>query len=233
MNLSFSLFRLQSLDTQIRKINRRIARIDEILLADEAARAASELKEKAMAHIREVQAALNDVQDQLQEKRIKLDLNQNSLFGGKIHNPKELQELQAESEGLRRTIHSLEDSQLTAMIQLEDAQKALAEAESALQAALNAKASENSLLLGEKKQLLTELPQIKSQRHALVKPLPPEVYEEYVSLYKTKGGKAVAAIIDGCCDACGAEATPGDIQAARSANVPVHCKTCGRILYKD
>ena len=118
MNLSFNLYRLQSIDTQYRKITRRLAQIEQILLADETVRAANEQKMLAEEAERKIHSEIKEIQARSQEKKIKLELHQKSLFGGKVRNPKELQDLQAESEVLRRNIQKLEDEQLDAMLEI-------------------------------------------------------------------------------------------------------------------
>jgi uncharacterized protein len=51
-----------------------------------------------------------------------------SLYGGKIRNPKELQDLQVEIAALKRRTATLEDEQLEAMLAVEDAETQLTEA---------------------------------------------------------------------------------------------------------
>lgn len=232
MNLSFNLYRLQSIDTQYRKITRRLAQIEQILLADETVRAANEQKMLAEEAERKIHSEIKEIQARSQEKKIKLELHQKSLFGGKVRNPKELQDLQAESEVLRRNIQKLEDEQLDVMLALETAQEAFKEADLAYHRALDKKASENSLMLGEKSKLEVEQQQLRSQRQALTSPLPKQTLDEYQALFKAKGGRAVAEIVDDCCEGCGVQLPPADIQAAKSSGSLAHCKTCGRILYK-
>jgi len=232
MNLTFSLFRLQTLDTQRQKITKRLAQIEAILNADEAVQASLREKTQAEADLTARQQAVNQIAAETDEKRLKLELNQVQLFGGKIRNPKELQDLQAESEALRRYIQKLEESQFEALMAQETAQKTLVEAETAYLAALNQKAAENSLLAGERGTLLTEMSNLNSQREALTQTLPADIVAQYENLLKTKGGKAVAAIVDDGCEACGLELSPRDMQAVRSATTLLRCKTCGRILYK-
>jgi len=232
MNLAFSLYRLQMLDTQRQKISGRITQIDATLAEDEAIRACLEAKNIAEQALRKVQNDVNDLANQAGAKRMKLELNQNQLFGGKIRNPKDLQDLQAEAEFLRKALQNLDDQQIEAMLQLEAAQQTLKEAEQTYQSCLSDKASESSRLLGEKHQLESEHAGLDAQRQALIQTLPADVAAHYETLLKTKAGKAVAAIIDETCEACGMTITPADMQAARSPNTLVHCKTCGRILYK-
>ncbi|MGV8050188.1 MAG: zinc ribbon domain-containing protein [Anaerolineaceae bacterium] len=233
MNLSFSLFRLQSLDTQHLKITQRLASIEATLAADETVQAKLLAKNQAEETQKNFQSKLNDLNNQTATKKLKLELTQAQLFGGKIRNPKELQDLQAESEALRRVIVKLEDDQLESMIALESAQKDLETADGEYRRCIDQKTSENSLLMGEKKRLESELPQLTSQRQALVSTLPADVIAQYQALFKSKGGKAVAEIIEESCSACGVSISPGDIQAARSPATLVRCKTCGRFLYKS
>ena len=102
MNLSFSLYRLQKIDTQRQKITQRIAQIEAELAADEAIQACLRAKEQAEQELKQTQSKLRDVTQQVATKRMKLELNQNQLFGGKIRNPKDLQDLQAEADFLDR-----------------------------------------------------------------------------------------------------------------------------------
>lgn len=232
MNLSFSLYRLQTIDTQRQKINQRIAQIDAELSADEAIKACLKAKEQAEHAVKQVQSKLFEVAHQDAAKRMKLELNQNQLFGGKIRNPKDLQDLQAEADFLRKSIQVLEDQQIEVMLQLEAAQHELEEAEQAYKNCLSDRATESALLLGEKHQLENDLVGLNAQREALVQTLPADVLSQYESLLKTKAGKAVAMIVEDTCEACGMTISPADMQAARSPNILAYCKTCGRILYK-
>ena len=232
MNLPFSLYRLQTIDTQRQKITRRLTQIEAILNADEFVKAKLQQKQLAAEELAGKQPQTNKIAAETSEKRLKLELNQVQLFGGKVRNPKELQDLQAESEALKRTIQKLEDAHFQALMEQEDAQKKLAEAEQAHQSAVNAKATENSLLAGERGNLTVEMDNLNAQREALIQTLPAEIVSQYESLLKTKGGKAVSAIEDDCCEACGVELSPRDMQAVRSPNTLLRCKTCGRILYK-
>ena len=232
MNLTFSLYRLQTLDTQRQIITKRLAQIESILNADEIVRARLQEKTQAEANLMEKQKHANQIAAENTEKRLKLELNQVQLFGGKIRNPKDLQDLQAEAEALKRVLKKLEDAQFEALMAQEAAQKALLDAETAYQAAVNQKASENSLLAGERTTLLAEAGKLNSQREALTQTLPEEIVQQYESLLKTKAGKAVATVVDDGCEACGVELSPRDIQSARSSTTLLRCKTCGRILYK-
>ena len=191
MNLTFSLYRLQTLDTQRQKITKRLAQIEAILNADELVQARMQEKMRVEAELSDKLKQVNQIAADTAEKRLKLELNQVQLFGGKIRNPKDLQDLQAESEALKRVLKKLEDAQFEALMAQEAAQKALTEAETNYQAAIDQKASENSILAGERGTLTDEMSKLNSQREALTQTLPAEIVTQYENLLKIKGGKEI------------------------------------------
>jgi len=233
MNTSFTLFRLQAKDTLRMKMNARLKEIDRIIAADKEISQANASLVEARGINKSAESVLKDLVDQVKEKKLKRELTQANLFSGKIRNPKELQDLQAETQALDRTITKLEDEQLQAMMVLEETIKALHDAERELQQVLDRKASQNSLLVGEKHKIESEIPQVDAQRSSLREQLDEATFTVYRNLLKSKAGRAVAEVLDDTCGACGVTVPPADIQAAKSPNAIAYCKNCGRILYKS
>jgi len=233
MNLPLSLYRLQNIDTQLRHINTRLKEIEAILLQDESVQRALKNLEKSKVVVKDQAKNLKDIEEQVQAKMIKFKLTQASLFGGKISNTKELQDLQNEGEALKRTITKLEEEQLLFMIALEEAQEAQRQTEYQYKQAIADQVSKNSRLLGEKTKLENDLPGLETQRQSIAQGIPSLTLEIYENLIKTKAGKAVAEVMDDSCNACGAMLTPAEIQSARSPATLLRCRTCGRILYKS
>ncbi len=232
MNTSFTLFRLQAQDTLRMKMNARLKEIDRIIAADKEISQANASLEESQGINKSAETVLKGLVDQVKEKKLKRELTQAKLFSGKVRNPKELQDLQAETQALDRTIAKLEDEQLQAMMALEETTKALHDAEKQLQLVLDRKASQNSLLIGEKHKIESEIPQVDAQRSSLREQLDEATFTVYRNLLKSKAGRAVAEVLDDTCGACGVTVPPADIQAAKSPNVIAYCKNCGRILYK-
>ena len=233
MNLPLSLYRLQNIDTQLRHINTRLKEIEAILLQDESVQRALKNLEESKIVVKDQAKNLKDIEEQVQAKMIKFKLTQASLFGGKISNTKELQDLQNEGEALKRTITKLEEEQLLFMIALEEAQEAQRQTEYQYKQAIADQVSKNSRLLGEKTKLENDLPGLETQRQSIAQGIPSLTLEIYENLIKTKAGKAVAEVMDDSCNACGAMLTPAEIQSARSPATLLRCRTCGRILYKS
>lgn len=232
MNKTFSLYRLQQLDSQRLQNLKRIKQIDQIIASDKAVLRARSIVQKATDALSECDKELHDIHQKVEAKDLKLKQTQAKLFGGKVSATKELQDLQAESEALGRNLANLEEQQL-ALLEKHDKRQATKEtAETDLQQLLNQKASENSRLLGEREKLKRQLLKVKSQREALKRQLDETVLKDYSALFKIKGGLAVAEIFEGSCKACGVQISPTDIQQAADPSVILYCKGCGRILYK-
>lgn len=162
MNETFSLYRLQQLDSQRIQRLKRIKQIDQIIASDKAVLRAQVIIQRATAALTKSDNELEEVRKKVEEKTLKLKLTQSKLFGGKISATKELQDLQAESEALHRTIKTLEDEQITLLAENDACQDKKKKAETDLQQLLNKKATENSLLLGERERLKSQL--LKSTR---------------------------------------------------------------------
>lgn len=233
MNLPLTLFRLQNIDTQLRHINSRLMEIEAILLQDESVKKALWNLEKSEEDVKAEKLNLKRIEDKVKEKSIKFKLTQASLFGGKISNTKELQDLQNEGEALKRSIAKLEEEQLIYMIALETAQETQKNSDLEYKQAITDQISKNSILMGEKVKLEGELPGFETQKQTIAQGIPPQILALYENLLKSKGGKAVAEVVDDSCDACGATLTPAEIQSARSPSTLLRCRTCGRILFKS
>ena len=233
MNTSFTLFRLQSQDTLRMKMNSRLKEIDRIIAADkDISRANKELAEAKLVEAA-AETVVKTFTAQVKEKKLKRELTQANLFSGKVRNPKELQDLQAETHALDRAIAKLEEDQLQAMMAHEEAEKIACIAEEELQKVMNRKSSQNALLLGEKHKIESDIIPLDAQRQALRDQLDVATFTIYRNLLREKAGRAVAEIADDTCGACGVTVPPADIQAAKSPNVIAYCKNCGRILYKS
>ena len=215
------------------KMNARLKDIDRIIAADKEVSQANDRLAEAQGINKSAESVLKELVAQVKEKKMKRELTQANLFSGKVRNPKELQDLQAETQALDRTIAKLEDEQLQAMMVLEETTRVLRQAEGDLQKVMDRIASQNSLLIGEKHKIESEIPQVDAQRQALREQLDEATFTVYRNLFKSKSGRAIAEVNDDTCGACGVTVPPADIQAAKSPNVVAYCKNCGRILYKS
>jgi len=233
MSESLNLFRLQKLDSRIDHINARLVQIAQALSDDRRIVLATKKVEKAQENAKKLRINLNQIEDKVEAQRIKRKTIQNSLFSGKIKNPKELQDLQRDSEALKRYISQLEDEQLEVMIAYESAEEILDKAQQTLERAKGSAIEENAALLGEKSKLNKELEHLIREKEAVTQSIPQVTQSLYQKLREKKQGTAVITVVDGGCGICGQSITPADRQLIRSSTTLVFCPSCGRILYEE
>ena len=172
--------------------NARLQEIEKALSDDRRVQAAQKKLAVAQKNSKNKQTTLKQVENKVEDQRLKRKLNQASLFGGKVTNPKVLQDLQMEAEALKRYIEKLEDEQLEAMIASETADEALKQAEHAHQQAKATAIEENASLLGEKTKLEEDLERLLREKEAVLQPITPASLAMYENLRKTKRGTAIA-----------------------------------------
>ncbi|MBK5108033.1 MAG: hypothetical protein JJE12_07865 [Anaerolineales bacterium] len=231
MSLSFKLFRLQQIDTTLDKAHARISEIDRLLADDLEIRLAQQQSDSAQKKIFEAEKNLRFAEANVKEQRIKIERSQAALYGGKIVNPKELQDLQYESEALKRYLVTVEDLQLEAMLALDEAESKFNAAEEQREATSLQVAVIKDQLTGEKSELVHDLEVNEFKRTAAISGIDDPVLRQYEKMRKLKNGIAVARIIDKTCAACGSTLTAATFSSAKVPTKIARCDACGRILY--
>ncbi len=231
MSQAFHLFQLQKIDTQIDQANARIAEIQNFLQQDnrlEITRAAAHEKQEAL---RKSQNHLKRIEQEVAAKRAKLEQSEENLYSGRIHVPKELQDIQNEVAALKRYISTLEDQQLEAMLAVEADLAASESAQADLHKTEGEVSADQASLRGESQRLASSIERLAVERSLLEGQISAENRILYDKLRKSRKGIAVASVMDDSCSACGAYLTPADRQAARSPENIFFCPSCGRIIY--
>ena len=231
MSQPFKLHRLQQIDTQLDQKRLRLAEIERILADDVELQDATARLQTAEGTLQQAQRVLHRAEAEVQGQRVKIEQNEAALYGGKVRNPKELQDLQNESAALKRFLSVLEDRQLEAMIAVEEAETQHERANSALTDLKARQIEANAALLGEQTALLKDVARLENERTAAMSSIDEADVQLYEQLRLTRRGVAVAFIQDNSCMACGSTLTPGTIQNARSGGTLTRCTFCGRILY--
>jgi predicted nucleic acid-binding Zn-ribbon protein len=231
MSQVFLLYRLQQIDSQL---DRAYARLREIEAAMKDERALREVEQQAEQADREVQKAakvLGRSEQEVQAQRIKIEQTEATLYGGKVRNPKELQDLQNESSALKRFLSVLEDRQLEAMLTLEQTETDQASNQASLELIQADISARNIELLHEQETIQKDVERLAEERQAALQDIPPEELQIYEQLRKQRKGVAVAKVVDKTCSACGSTLSTGHHSAAHNPNQITRCATCGRILY--
>lgn len=227
----FPLFRLQQTDILIDQSQTRIKKIDIFLSKNKSLLSAQNIAIEALKGLQDVQKTSNIIEKDVQSIKIKIELNQASLYGGKIHNPKELQDLQLEYQSLQKQLSKLEDQLLENMIIVEEKEKIYQSSLEEVQKIEAHSIQRSSELRGEQSNLKTNLERQILERETLVNSIEPQGYSLYEQIRKKKGGISVSRLQDNACSACGATLSASLVHSVQTSTDLVLCSDCGRILY--
>lgn len=231
MNQAFHLFRLQQIDTQLDQVTASLAEINRLLSNDETVRIASLAVDDSGKLLHQEKQKLKQLEFAVKEQQIKINQCESNLYGGKIRNPKELQDLQKDIASLKKHLAIMEDQQLEAMVSVEQRESEDANAHDQLRLAQAAFAEKSASWLGQKDQLIRNIDRLNAERATIVPPIDPDNVRIYESIRRRKSGVAVTTARDGSCVVCGTNIRPMELQSARAAQELVYCTSCGRILY--
>jgi len=231
MNTGFQLYQLQNIDSEIDRADRRMHEIASALNSNqEVARTQTRL-ENAQSESEQIRSDFELINHDIQQKKIKKSQSEANLYGGKISNSKELQDLQNEIASLTKNLSSLDDQLIEKLILVEKADEKIIVCENDLRQAKSAFETNKSMLLAEKGNLENAVRNLNTKRDSLVTQIDPAALRTYESLRKAKNGLAIAHLQDDSCSACGSSLTASQCQQARSSSQLFLCPSCGRIVY--
>jgi predicted nucleic acid-binding Zn-ribbon protein len=233
MSAALGLLRLQKVDSNIAHVQSRLEEIRQTLENSVELMEAQGHLESAQTKHRLAEQDRRSEDAEAQALRLKIQGAESSLYGGSVRNPKELQDLQADVEALKRHLGTVEERELEAMIRLEDAAGIIEAAEARLGEVSTRMESEHAQLLQERSRLSQTLTDLRAERDAAVAATSAEHLRQYERLLQSRRGLAIAQITDGACEACGTALTAALQQSARHASDLTYCPSCGRILFAD
>ena len=231
MSRPFKLYRLQLIDSQLDWMRERVKAIESDLQDEAFFQQAARRTEEAAKFHAQTTSNLKRAEDEVLSQRLKIEQNDATLYGGKVRNPKELQDLENEITALKRYLVVLEDRQLEAMDAEEQARESLAQASQELEETRLELEQKKAQLSLERDKLLKDISNLAQERQAAVPSIPPEDLALYENLRLKKRGIAVAKVTDRACSACGSILSSALLHTAHSPDQLTQCETCGRILY--
>lgn len=175
--------------------------------------------------------SLSSTEIVVSDHSIKIDQNQKKLYSGAVTNPKELEDLQQESESLNKYLAVLEERQLEAMLEMEEAKKEF-DAASVKVANIESKMEkEHTELILEKENLESAIIDTKAKKESFLSSHDIPDLQTYQEIRKSSGGIAITLMISNSCSSCGANIPSAIAQEARSPGKLAYCPTCRRILH--
>jgi uncharacterized protein len=233
MSASLGLYRLQQVDRQIDRVRMQLDMIRQTLENDADLRESLNQLETKQTEHHHAHHDLRNSEAEVEAQKIKIEYAESSLYGGTVHNPKELQDLQKDVASLKKHLLILEERELEAMLKAENTDNDLQSAKTGLELIKARLGNEHNKLIADQSSLIIELERLSEEREATLAPLDNSLIQTYESLKKQKRGVAVAEINDNTCASCGTTVNAALQQNARSQNQIAHCSSCGRILYSN
>ena len=192
--------------------------------------------EAALAQAAQKAAESRRTQDRLEAELAALESKASGvadrLYGraGVVSSPKELQNLQADLDMLRRQKDALEERVLLAMEEREGAADLEKRTEEAVATLRDRLRQAQAACEEARRRVEDELRDVEATTARLRADVPPDVLSLYDRIREIGDGVAAAALSGGVCGGCQLRLSSAEYEAARHAHGIVRCEACRRIL---
>jgi hypothetical protein len=227
------LLELQELDSAIDRLEARKRQLEEGKeMAD--ARAAMEDAEGRLGELRlGVDAVMREQQRlerEIDSMTRKAEADEKRLYDGSIVNIKEMEALQHEITSLRERRSRSEDELLEQMVRRDDLESRAGQASTLVQQTRARLEAVGGEAVAELERIQEELAEKRVTREKLVPEFDDELLELYEELRGQKRGVAVAALVDGVCQACHEKLSAMELDRLKRTEGVKRCEYCRRIV---
>ena len=231
MTIVKQLYSLQELDLALESIQSQKSQAEQGLNSGLTLEQIEQTLQDEKSRLQEVQQSHRMQQMEAESLRERSAQLEQQLYGGTITNPRELESLRLEASNVSQQLDRRDLGLLELSVQAEDLHKRIAILEKELADQQEAWQSRQAQLNEQLKKLSAEEEIIAAQRANLAATLDQKELQKYESLRKGKGGRAVAKVERGLCQACRMSLPTQQLQRVRSGRQTVLCSSCGRMLF--
>jgi predicted nucleic acid-binding Zn-ribbon protein len=229
MGVAKQLYQLQELDLEIESNEQALKQVtSQIGESQEVARTQKQLGLEQQ-RLEESRHKQHSAEWEIDDIATKIATAEETLFSGRVKNPKELSNLQHEVDVLKSRRNKLEDKALEIMDKVEQSEARVAKISSQLKTLTAEWQRQQKQLADESEKLKAILSDLGHKRQLLAGEIDSSAVEFYQELRKDKG-TAVARVEQGICRGCRISLPTTELQQARSGAL-VQCSSCGRILF--
>ncbi len=150
------LYRLQEIDLNVQQRHKRLEEITAQLADNKALTEAQQQVTNDQQMLTPLQHKVRKLEQEIQTNTAKLRETDETLYSGRVRNPKELQDMQHEIQSLKKRNQELEDVLLETMMSVDTAEAALKESSSKLETIRAQFELANKGLIEEQKRLKAE-----------------------------------------------------------------------------
>jgi uncharacterized protein len=210
-----------------RELRDEIERVESLLASDPNVAHAEEALATAKANQQAIQLRLRDSDRERETHRTRIRTREKELMSGRIRNPTELMQLNAEVDHLKASFVEEEDAQLRLMEESELADQAVLEATEHLMDTRTRSAGDEPALRKDLETWQADLAAVRTDSEAVWAQLPPAAQRSYLGV---RVHPPVAEVDRNQCQACHVTVTSSGMQLLRKGDEIVRCENCGRIL---
>lgn len=225
------LWRLQEIDialdttrASVEDARARLGETDELL---EARRRVADLT----AALRKTETEQKDIALQAEDLREKIKPLEEKLYSGTIRQPKELADLQADIDQLKRQFSTVEDRELEALSAVEAAEEALSGASADLDAIEKACREEQAELSERVERQSAEVSEYERRREEAAADIDAALLANYDQIRRRHQGRGVARLDRNLCTGCRISLPTNVVNRARAGTALEQCPNCERILH--
>ncbi len=229
MNAAKQLYELQELDLEIDSQEQALSLAKSQLGESQAVLKLQSHLQQEQQRLEELRRKQHAAEWEIEDLSTKLATAEETLFSGRVKNPKELTNLQHEVEAFKTKRNQLEEKALEIMEQVELSEAGIAKTNKQLEGMKAEWQRQQQELSENVKRLKAILSDLRQKRQLLSEEIPPQAVELYQGLRKEKG-TAVARVEQGICRGCRISLPITELQQARGGKL-VKCSSCGRILF--
>lgn len=183
------------------------------------------------AELRRAQAGQKDIELEADDLKAKIAPVEKRLYDGSVRNPKELTDLQADLDQLKKHLSVVEDRDLEALAAFESADVEARAAAAHLAAIESTWTSEQTELATRLARLAADISEYEQQREQQRGFIDSSILGTYDNVRRMRNGRGVAKLDRNLCTGCRISLPVNLVTKARAGNSIVQCPTCERILY--
>jgi len=230
---TFLLFQVQKIDNEIRQNETHLRDFSNELNNDSVFSKTNSIYNSLLEQLSIVEKQSTEIEKRVIEFKNKKQQLTSSLYGGKIQNSKELQDLQKEIESISKNISALEDLQIQKWEEIEELRAAKSIQESQLNLIKDTRLLKTEEIRTKILKIENEINRLKIEQKGIREQISKSFLDLYDNLIVNKKGVAITQIDETYCSSCGNTLTPSDCQTAKVHSSITYCSNCGRILYAD
>ena len=225
------LFSLQELDLALDAIQSQKSQaereLNARLILEQMETALTEEKDK----LSEAQESHQVFRQEAAELRERVPHLEERIYSGDITTSRELASVEQEAGHVRKQLDDMEMRMLELTVAADSSRNRIASLENELETKQVAWESRQAELTQQVERLASEEVAIQAQRGELAATVDERELQKYDLLRKSKGGRAVAKVERGLCQACRMSLPTQHLQRVRSGRQTVLCNSCGRMLW--